>query len=75
MKKPTGKIGPFRVSVDDQGDIVGSHKKISFPKTKNGIEEYIVGRFIFSANEELSKSGEKFFLSNPSKNEIDDFDL
>ena len=75
MKKPTGKIGPFRVSIDDQGDIVGSHQKISFPETKDGIEEYIVERFIFSANEELSKSGEKFILSNPSKNEIDDFDF
>ena len=75
MKKPTGKIGPFKVSVDDKRDIIGCYEKISFPKIKDEIEEYIVQRFIFSANKELEKTGEKFIISNPTKNELDDFDF
>lgn len=72
MKKPTGKMGPYRVTVGEKGKVGGSFEKVSFPTEKDDIESYIVSCFIGSAEKAL---GQHFFLSNPRKNELDDFDF
>lgn len=58
MKKPTGKSGITRVSVDSSGYSTTEYIPNVFPDEKDDIEEYIVEKFIDSENKELSKSGE-----------------
>lgn len=72
MKKPTGKSGPYTAKVTLAGDVIGAFEKISFPKDKDNIEEYIVSCFIYSG---VKKFGEYFPISNPHKNKLDDFDF
>ena len=72
MKKPTGKSGSFRFGIKDSGEASGEFRKIGFPDEKDDIEEVIVSRFIMSAKEKFK---EFFFISQPRKNELDDFDF
>jgi len=75
MKKPTGKNGVTRVSINSEGKPEASFIANEYPVEKDNIEERIVNSFIASANSDLSKHGEKFLLSNPRKNNLDDFDF
>jgi len=72
MKKPTGKLGPYKVQIDTKGNPQGNLERISFPAGKDDIEEYIVERFIISGQKKFK---EYFFISEPQKNELDDFDF
>ena len=75
MKKPTGDSGPIKVSINPDRQPGAIFDKIEFPKIKSDIEQYIVSKFIHSADKELSKSGDKFFISNPILNSENDFDF
>lgn len=75
MAKPTGRIGPIRISTNSRGEITSSVTRIPFSEDKDEIEKYIVDRFIYSANKALEENGEQFIMSSPSKNKMDDFDF
>jgi hypothetical protein len=75
MGKPTGTIGFFRAQVGSNGDVVGSFEKIAFSEEKAAVEVQMVDRFIASMNIHLGKSGDRFFLENPSSNRENDFDF
>jgi hypothetical protein len=75
MSKPTGSIGPYRISYNQNGLINGSFEPIQFPKDKREIEKYIVESFISSMNNCFMKKGKKFILSNPEHNAENDFDF
>jgi hypothetical protein len=75
MGKPTGTSGFFRAQVSSNGDVVGSFEKIAFSAEKAVLELQTVDRFIASMNMHLRKSGDRFFLENPSNNRENDFDL
>jgi hypothetical protein len=75
MKKPTGKNGVTRVAINSDGKPEASFIANEYPVEKGDIEERIVNSFIASANSDLSRHGERFLLSNPRKNDLDDFDF
>lgn len=75
MKKPTGKNGVTRVSINSDGKSETTFIANDYPEGKDDIEEHIVKSFISSANRDLSKYSENFLLSNPRKNDLDDFDF
>jgi len=72
MKKPTGKLGPYKVQIDTKGNPQGNLEPIKFPAGKDDIEEHIVEKFIISGKKKFKES---FFISQPQKNELDDFDF
>ncbi|WP_026732350.1 hypothetical protein [Fischerella sp. PCC 9605] len=75
MAKPTGELGYLRASIDENCELKSSFEKIHFSKEKDAVEQHIVSCFINSANKEINQSGETFFLSNPVKKPLDDFDF
>jgi hypothetical protein len=75
MKKPTGEIGPIKIKNNPDNNPESSFEKIEFPNEKSDIEDYIVSKFIYSANKILSISGEKFIIANPVKNSENHFDF
>lgn len=75
MKKPTGKNGTTRISINGKGDKDVQFLPHEYPEEKDNIEEKIVINFISSANSDLEKHGEKFILAEPTKNDLDDFDF
>jgi hypothetical protein len=75
MKKPTGKIGPLHVSLNPEEKITTGVAKVLFPQDKDEIERYIVDQFVYSASKELERTGDRFIISDPSKNPLDDFDF
>jgi hypothetical protein len=75
MKKPTGKNGITRVTIKPEGKPKADFIAHEYPEKKDDIEEYVVKTFISSANSDLLKHGESFILSNPQKNELNDFDF
>ena len=75
VKKPTGTLGPNKVTVQPDGIIAHSFEKIAFPKEKNAVEEVIVSNFISSMNDLMSQSRMKWFMSEPIQNSENDFDF
>jgi hypothetical protein len=53
MKKPTGKIGPYKVHIDETGSPRGIFEKVAFSGVKDDIENYIVSCFMKSAKRPL----------------------
>jgi len=74
-KKPSGKIGTYKVQFDKGGVPRGSFEQVKFSEKKEEIEEYVVSRFIYSAEKALATQGERFIVSNPVPNQLDDFDF
>jgi hypothetical protein len=74
-EKPTGIHGPFRVGLDQDGTVSGSFMPIAFPKTKGEIEARMVDRFLQSVNNQLTKVGERFLLSEPNQNDENNLDF
>ena len=72
MKKPTGKSGPISAKITKSGEFTASFEKIQFPDDKDEIESYVVSCFVDSGKE---KFGKYFFISDPKKNTLDDFDF
>lgn len=75
MAKPTGTTGPFESRVNSDGQITGSFQQISFPSSKEVVEEYISSRFIYSMKKHLATCGENFILWDAKRNQEDDFDF
>lgn len=75
MGKPTGTSGFFRVQARSDGDVVGSFERIAFSQEKAAVELQTADRFIASMNMHRGKTGDRFFLANPSCNRENDFDL
>src|ERR1700722_15433662 len=75
MKKPVGISGPCKLKVQLDGSPKCSFNPIKWPGTKAEAERAIVDRFIGSMNRRLSRSGEKFFLSDPLQNAENGFDF
>lgn len=75
MSKPTGHKGAFHVQIGTGGQAVGAFEQIPFSKEKATVESEMVRAFFSSMNNRLSKTGEKFFLSDPKSNEENDFDF
>ncbi|HZR02014.1 MAG TPA: hypothetical protein VFA81_02430 [Burkholderiales bacterium] len=75
MAKPTGDIGPTRMSVVDAGSVDVAFEKIAFPKSKDEVESFIVEDFLATVTKALASQGETFIFGNPAKNVENDFDF
>lgn len=75
MAKPTGTIGPNRVSVQADGRIEHTFERIEFSKKKDEVEVMITHDFIASMNQLMAPSGMTWFMSNPVQNPENDFDF
>lgn len=74
-KKPTGILGPNKLTVETDGTVSHSFEKIVFPKEKDVVEVLMVSDFISSMNMLMSQSRMKWFMSEPVQNSENDFDF
>jgi len=70
-QKPTGNIGPIRLTTGPNGGKV-EFLPVSFPKTKEDIENFIVHGFLNTARNQGILS---FAIENITRNKLDDFDF
>lgn len=75
-RKPKGVLGPISAKVVAPDVIDVSFEQIHFPKGKDDTETFVVVRFLRSADKAFRAStGHPFFIANPRKNTLDDFDF
>lgn len=76
MAKPTGTIGPNRVTLGQDGNLEHTFDRIVFPTKKDEVEVMITNDFIASMNRLMStQGGMTWFMSNPAQNPENDFDF
>jgi hypothetical protein len=75
MGKPTGTVGPIRMSSNPDGSIAASFLKIPFAPQKDEVEREMVDRFIASVNKLVDPTGNRSAFSQPTQNEENDFDF
>lgn len=76
MAKPTGMIGPNKITVASDGAVEHAFQPVPFSTKKEEVEVLIANDFIASMTQLMTaQGGTRWFMSNPVQNAENDFDF